>query len=445
MRLTIGDDRSAQLVMGSDHSLSLDDARRRLERATLVVSADAMAVRSPWGQAALLTIAECAVRMFRGGVYLVGKFYDPVVVGNRQPMPLHRLLEEAGCQSIGKVAPPHAIALHVGSEIVGPLDALKCWTDGWVAAVSPRGPANRVLEGNEISGALAGAMGVSEAFRKTVLNDLRAGRRTQRISPLTPSHPDSVGMVLDHLPSRCVLLGLGNLGQATLWVLGLLPYADPAGVELLLQDFDTSGPENLDVQILTKHSWIGRKKTRAAAEWAEAKGFRTTIVEQRFTGQTRRTPNEPGLAFVGVDNLETRRFAAEAGFDLVIDAGLGATSTEAFDIRIHSFPGFRHPKIAWPEPERSGEKALSPALSHMIKEGRLDACGAMTFAGQSVGIPSTAVVAAAIQVAQACRAIREGVYCDLVDVTLIDPRRVNAHEASLRRGGILPFQKARYQ
>jgi hypothetical protein len=44
-----------------------------------------------------------------------------------------------------------------------------------------------------------------------------------------------------------------------------LPYADPAAVELFLQDTDISGPENLDVQLLTRNGWIGQKKARAAA------------------------------------------------------------------------------------------------------------------------------------------------------------------------------------
>src|ERR1700729_2531689 len=44
---------------------------------------------------------------------------------------------------------------------------------------------------------------------------------------------------------------------------------------------NTSGPENLDVQLLTQFSWIGREKVRSAAAWAEAQGFRTVLVERR--------------------------------------------------------------------------------------------------------------------------------------------------------------------
>ena len=137
-------------------------------------------------------------------------------------------------------------------------------------------------------------------------------------------------------------------------MLGLLPYADPTAVELFLQDTDTSGAENLDVQLLTRCRWIGQKKARAAAAWAEVRGFQTAVIERRFTSATRRTVNEPGLIFVGVDNLETRRAAADqSGFDLMLDGGLGATPAEVFDLRSMHFP------VAGPRGRR-GRNRLRP-------------------------------------------------------------------------------------
>lgn len=441
MSRSIEQDRAAQLVMGSDPALSLDRARVRLERAALVISATD-AVQVAWGQAALLTIAECAVRMFRGGVYLAGDFNAPVIVGTTAPIALRRRLLDTGCRA--ENVPDHAFSLHVGAASDAGC-ALRCWADGWLSVVSPRDAGEPPRDGNELSGALAGALATSEAFRKVVLGDLRAGRRTQRISALTPHAPKADGITLDLLPTKCWILGLGNLGQALLWILGLVPFADPGEVLLVLQDMDISAAENLDVQILTQFGWIGHKKARVAAEWAEARGFRTVVTERPFTDATRRLAEEPGLIFAGVDNLPTRRSAAraEAGFDLVIDAGLGATAAEAFDIRLHAFPGFRDPKIAWPEPLKEAERPLTPALSKLVEEGRLDRCGALVIAGLSVGVPSTAVAAAAIQVAQACRAILTSSYCDLVDASLVDTRRAAAHDATLRRAGILPSQRAR--
>lgn len=441
MTPAIEHDRGAHLLIGADPNLDYDEARLRLERAAVTISAGT-AAGTGWGQAALLTVAECSVRMFRGGVYLARDFAERLVVGCRRPMPLQSELIEIGCRS--EAAPPHALTIYIGGDLLEPAKVLRCWADGWVAMVSPH-PSAPCAPGNELSGALAGALATSEAFRSLVLNDIRAGKRTIRVSALSPADSQAAGIVLSRLPSRCWLIGLGNLGQAMLWVLGLLEYADPTAVQLFLQDTDTSGPENLDIQLLTRYPWIGQKKARAAAAWAEARGFRTTVIERRFTSATRRRPDEPGLAFVAVDNLETRRAVAakEAGFDLVLDGGLGATPAEVFDIRLHGFPGSRTPQAAWPDPTTAPEKPLRPALSRLVEQGRLQMCGAAMIAGQPVGVPSTAVAAATIAMAQACRAIAESVYCDRVDLSLSDPKRAVAHEHDLERVGILPATDAR--
>ena len=249
---------------------------------------------------------------------------------------------------------------------------------------------------------------------------------------------------MDYLPSSLWLLGLGNLGQATLWTLSLLPYSDPTGVTLLLQDPDISGPENLDTQILTTHAWVGQKKARASARFAEERGFATAISEQRFSAATHRSEHEPGLLLCGLDNLETRRVAAqtEAGFDLVIDAGLGGSAAEVFDIRIHSFPGARTPEEAWPPQTAMANRPLPASLQSLVDEGRLDRCGALSIAGKSMGVPSTAVVAAAIQVGQACRAIATSEYCDLIDLNLHDSSWATGHDAKLSGSGSIPFQRA---
>jgi hypothetical protein len=123
---------------------------------------------------------------------------------------------------------------------------------------------------------------------------------------------------------------------------------------------------------------------------------------------------------------------------------LGGSAAEIFDIRNHSFPGFRTPQKAWPTQEgRAPLPTLNSVLSELVASGELDACGAMQIAGQNVGVPSTAVAAAAIQIGQACRAIASSEYCDLVDVSLANPSRASAHQTRLERGGVLRPQRRR--
>lgn len=440
MNLSIEDDRLAHLLMrGNDHA-GYDEARRRLDRAALVLTAGA-AAGLPWGQAALLTVAECGVRMFPGGVYLGSDFGDTTVVGQFGRWPLRRHLELAGCRTTN--APGHAVALHVGADRRRIQNGALCWADGWAGLVGIEAPADRPRTGNEIGGVVAGAMGIGEVFRSTVLGDKLACRRTSRLSASSPGCEDVDDINLAYLPAAYWMLGLGNLGQAALWTIGLLPYADPGLVSLFLQDADKSELGNLAIQVLTKPDWIGRKKARSAASWAEKHGFGTTIIESRFVEGTKRSADEPGLMLVGVDNLAARRAAANSNFDLVLDAGLGATPPEIFDIRIHGFPGTRLPEQAWPEPNVHPEASLDASLQELVDAGRIDLCGALTIAGRSLGVPSTAVVAAAIQVAQACRAVSDGGFFDLADVTLVNCRRATGRRHALARPGILPFRLAR--
>ena len=128
MNLAIEDDRLAHLLMSGDNRAGYDDARRRLDRAALVLSSDASAAL-PWAQAALLTAAECGVRMFPGGVYLAGSFGEPTIVGQFARWPLRRHLELAGCRTTA--VPDHAITLHVGPYPHRVDRGVRCWADGW--------------------------------------------------------------------------------------------------------------------------------------------------------------------------------------------------------------------------------------------------------------------------------------------------------------------------
>ncbi len=412
MAIGIEHDRGAQWLMASDPTLDPDRAKARLDRACLVLSFDG-SLAEPWAQAAALTCVAAGQRMFRRGVYLAGPIEARGALSQSPAGSFQQQMGAAGACS--GAAPEHAVRLHIGPN--PPNGAYACWTDGWSACAGPSGARLESRLGNEISGALAASMAIAALFQRHVLSDLRAARRALRLSAWGPDAPAQAA--LRFLPADLWMLGLGNLGQANLWILGLLPYWDTSKVRLLLQDFDTAGLENLDVQVLTEPLWVGRKKTRSAAAWAEARGFRTVIEERPFSASTRPGREEPRTLIAGVDNLEARRLATAAGFDLVVDAGLGATASEAFDLRLHAFPGRRTPEQAWPEAEPATvSPTLSPAWEKAVADGRIDRCGALTIAGKSVGVPCAALAAAALQIGQTVRAIATGRCCDLVDASL---------------------------
>jgi molybdopterin/thiamine biosynthesis adenylyltransferase len=422
MTSSILDDRAAQLLMAVD-CLDYDVARSRLDSAALIL--DAATGLDAAHQAALLAAVACGVRMFKGGVFVSASATERLSIGQGRPWLLRRALAELGAKEV--TPPPSAVRLHIGLGDPGSAGAdLYAWCSAWTAFVGPQVPSVPLAKSNVLAGVAAGAVAISEVFRRAVLGDVVACKRQQFLSVWGADEPPP-DAAIRRLPRSIWLLGLGNLGQATLFVLNLLPWADASEILLLLNDPDYAGPENLDVQVLTAHSWIGRKKARSAAEWAEQRGFTTIMEERRFSKFTKPTLDEPLLALSGVDNLAARRLAAAAGFDLMIDAGLGATGPEAFDIRIHAFPGTQEPDAIWPESAVVGTTPdqLPRHLSKLVEQRRLDLCGAMTIAGKSVGVPCTALAAAALQVAQACRALMTGRCADRIDLSLPDLRRAS--------------------
>ena len=84
---------------------------------------------------------------------------------------------------------------------------------------------------------LAAALAVNEAFLYVSGHAGVAGRRTVGLSLWDPAPAcDWLGdavtePALSLLPARLWLIGLGHLGQAYLWALGLLPFADAARPE----------------------------------------------------------------------------------------------------------------------------------------------------------------------------------------------------------------------
>jgi hypothetical protein len=176
---------------------------------------------------------------------------------------------------------------------------------------------------------LAAALAINEAFLFVRRETGAAGRRAVGFSLWRPDpHFDWLAgpgdePTLSLLPSRLWLIGLGHLGQAYLWALGLLPYRDPGELSLVLQDVDVVTPSTESTSILTEAKLVDQKKTRTMAAWAERCGFRTAIHERIFEASFRRQETEPSVALCGLDNALGRRALDEVGFDFVAEAGLG--------------------------------------------------------------------------------------------------------------------------
>ena len=267
---------------------------------------------------------------------------------------------------------------------------------------------------------LAAGLAVDEAFAFVADGDGVAGRRPLGLSLWNPSSDwlaDDGAPPLEFLPSRLWLIGLGHLGQAYLWALGLLPYP-VGGLELVLQDIDVITRSTESTSILTDASMIKSKKTRAMAAWAEARGFTTSIQERRFDDSFRLQADEPRVALCGVDNAIARRALDGAGFELVVEAGLGNGHRDFRTMRVHTLPGTRTASEIWKDIGSGEDVSDQPAYQQMLAEGVVDRCGMTMLAGKAVGAPFVGAVASTLVISQLLRLLHGGNVDALVDLDL---------------------------
>jgi hypothetical protein len=385
---------------------------------------------SPAHQAALLTIVNTARRALLGGVVVVGRCDVPLITPRPHFATLAEAVEKLGGQ-LAHTLPPTIPVLILGQDTPEVFDhcplALRVTFEDWRGGVIPASDGRRLSETNAIvpAAVLAAAFGVSEVFQ-FLRGNVMAGSRSVGISLWSPQSLDwehaPAGPVDIVLPSRLWVIGLGHLGQAYLWVLGLLPYRSPEDVELVFQDFDLLTLANDSTSLLTNPKLVGQRKTRAMATWAESRGFRTRLVERIFPGGMKIADDEPRLALGGVDNPQARAAYEDAGFDGVIEAGLGAGPTEYLAMRIHAFPASVRARKKWGGPGHDGE--IQPphtnAYAGLAAEG-MDACGLVRLATRTVGAPFVGAAAAALVIAEVLRVLNGGPRFEVIDLTLRDP------------------------
>jgi hypothetical protein len=414
-------------ALDSGAAASLEEAQALFNgyRLSFVIGSDE--ARRPAHQIALLTGVALARRVFLGGVSVSGAVDAPLALPVSLGATVGQGVLALGGQiertpisdrvvvSIGGKQQPRGTGFHVRTTFAG-------WRGGIVPA-----SAESVLDDGAavpLAPMLAAALAVNEAFLFVRRETGAAGRRAVGMSLWQPEascnwlgHPGNEP-VLGLLPSRVWLIGLGHLGQAYLWALGLLPYADPGAVSLVLQDVDVVTPSTESTSILTDATLVGQQKTRAMAAWAERRGFATAIHERLFDDAFRRQETEPVVALCGLDNALGRRALDQVGFEFVVEAGLGRGYQDFRTIRLHTLPGLRTAAEIWKAAAPHETISDRPAYRKFLEEGALDSCGVTLLAGKAVGAPFGGAVAACLAVAEVLRLLNGGPLYQLVDLDL---------------------------
>lgn len=418
-------DRLAKAIM-ERHGVSYARAREMLGALHLRLICGEEIRESAALQAALLTAINTGKRAFRGGV-TVSLAKD---VSLRVPWPgaatLNEVVLALGAQE--GLGTPEGItkSLLVGDaqEVI---DANRVVCDGWRAALLPPGAKTISLGGPDfaLGGVFGGAFAVALAFLSAVEISHRDIIEPVGLSLWRPDlcwlDANAAGPSLYGLPAKLWLLGLGHLGQAYGWTLGLLPFSSKTPPTIYLQDYDIVEDGNWSAGLFCEPRHVGKLKTRLAAEWLEQRGFRTRLIERAFDETCKRTSDEPRVALCGFDNAEARQVLEEVGFELVVDAGLGA-SLDHFDrIVLRTFPDASQTARDTYQKHAADVTAMNPALF-----GEPDGeCGIVfrEIAGKAISSSFTGACASALVVGEVLRAMHGGQRREFLSVQLRDLER----------------------
>jgi hypothetical protein len=396
------------------YKCSYERALEILESFTLNLICGERIKSSPSLQAALLTAANTGKRAFLGGVFIQLPENVKCLVPWSKSLSLTEILKEMGCEVSGS-NPSANFTLNFG--LPGDIEQnsleiiCNAWQGGFLSCPSDRNllPEN---ESMNLGGILAGSLGVSQAFLRISGIEISAGDVSSGVSLWRPDlhwyNQESQGPMVDSLPKNFWLLGLGHLGQAYLWNIGLLGYNTPQEVQILLQDFDVITEGNFSAGLLCEENNVRKYKTRICSEWLEDRGFRTKISERKFDGNTIRVEGEPYLALCGFDNAKARSFLAGAGFDLIIEAALGDSLSNFDNIILHTFPdASKTPEDLWGKD--LDEKEISMTIYEAFKNDD-EECGilATTLAKKALSASFVGAFAGALTIAEVIRGLYGG-------------------------------------
>ena len=445
--------RTTKLELDEGRARTLDEAHEIVAGYVLQIDVGIGVSDSATRQAMLLTAVNVASRAFAGGVRVRLHQNGPMSVGWVEGMDMTTVVETLGGQIVESLESEHP-TLVIGKpeeKSVGSLILHATW-EGWSGGVVEE-TKGRLAESVEfpLAGMLAAAIGVSEAFQN-LRGHVVAGRRSTGLSLWEPKFDwrdeAAFGEPCLYLPKRLWLIGLGHLGQAYAWTLGLLPYVDRSVVNIVLQDCDSIVNANRSTGLLSNVSSVGHRKTRVVAARLEALGFNTAITERRFDCATRRSVDEPGVALVGVDDPAPRRLLEGAGFDLIVDAGLGGGTQSYLDILVHSFPSGVKAASAWAD--RSGSLANSiawqPAYLDLHRQLRQTTeltdgeirCGIIDVAGTSVGAAFVGCVAAAFVLSEVLRTLAGGPRFEVLGISLRSPHKPQVSDNTFHGASVNP-------
>jgi len=394
------------------YGITYEEAMHKLASFRLNLVCDQSTSNSVAMQAALITAVNAGHRAFHGGVYVA----VPDGIPSLLPWPGRPSLAQI-CSSLGARLQPAPRGQMMQTIFLGypckpEADDLYLSATGWRGGVSPATSPATISSPIDfaLGGVLAGALGIAKGFLRLAGIDVRRHAGVAGASLWDPAsnwlNELSDGPDLQHLPQKLWILGLGHLGQAYLWVLGLLPFAEPQTAQFSLQDFDRAVFANLGSGSLCSAESVGKFKTRICADWLENRRFQTRIIERPFDVGTVPNDDEPFVALCGFDSAAARRLLQTPAFDLIIEAGIGSDLSSFDHVFLHTFPGAgKQPTEIW-SAEPSGD--IDPRLLNAFHPDERCGVVAQTLAGKAISTAFVGAIAATFVMGEVLRGLHGG-------------------------------------
>lgn len=370
---------------------------------------------SPALQAAFLTVLHCASKAFGNTI----KCKIPKNIELRINWSEHITFNQVVKELKGDILPPETrIDSHYLKVLFGsaPQDenSIEVIANGWQAGLNTFYSDRVKLNGEQshpMGGVAAGSLAVLEVFNKVFEFDKFAFIRSKGISLWEPNEitnwadSNKNGPELKYFPRDVWFSGLGHLGQASLWLLGLFKELAHNGVCCVLQDDDFVDKANIYTQLLSRDDDIGKPKARVCAVFLEDRGFKTRVLEKRMTTNEYEDCQKLDLPVLinGYDNVNARRIIQPNSFDLVVDSGVGS-SVDLFDsITQYGFPQInRLPSEIWAYDETPS--ILNPNYTRLIE--KITQCGMMY--SSAIATPFVGCFSAALAFSEILRAYHKG-------------------------------------
>lgn len=362
-------------------------------------------------QAAFITSINCGKRCFLGGVLIDIPENIPCLLPNFKSNSFNEIAQSLGAKRFEKNS-SYNFTLCFGMPAINE-DSLEIVCNGWQAGVVVAG--DKVTLNNTpdfaTGGVAAGSYGTGLAFLKISLVDITAADSTKGISLWNPEinwlDEEATGPAIINLPDKYWMLGLGHLGQAYLWNISLLPYNRSDKIFFILQDTDTIEEANMGSGMLAESNNIGNKKTDVCAEWLHEKGFTTQVKEVLFDSTTKVSSTEPKIALCGFDNPQSRIFIEDAGFEFIVESGLGNDVLDFDKILLHTFPNEKFSARDIWLTSIGNVPELNTAILEAYKNHD-DQCGIEIIAGKAVATSFVGAFSGSLVISELLKKINNG-------------------------------------